>query len=299
MELKPALSYEEQIERLINSHNLSIDNKDNAINILQTVNYYRLSGYGIGLCKKSNKEHYIDGISLEYLFSLYCFDSQFKNNIFKTIEQIEIKLRTQIAYQLAIKYGPSALMCEENFVFKENKNNIPIYSIIIESLEREIKRQIKSPFVEHHIKKYKGIFPIWVSVELMSFGNLSSLFSILKDEDQKAISKLYYTDPIYLKNWILCLVEIRNICAHYTRLYNMPLKQNPKLYNEIKKYKGKQNKIFPILLIIKRILNSNSQWDSLLRDIEKTFKKYSGYFQLSFMNFPQNWYEILSERNII
>ncbi len=127
----------------------------------------------------------------------------------------------------------------------------------------------------------------------MSFGNLSSLFSILQDDDQKAIANYYKTDAKYLKNWILCLVEVRNICAHFTRLYNMPLKENPKLYKENMKFKKKQNKLFPILLIMKRMLNSNSQWDSLLKDIKHTFSKYDYCFNLSFMGFPKNWKEIL------
>ncbi|MGX7072521.1 Abi family protein [Helcococcus kunzii] len=293
MELKKALSYDQQIERLIKDHNLKIEDKDRAIKILKTVNYYRLSGYGIGLKSKLNKEHYIKDISLNHLFKLYCFDSQFKNNLIRTIEQIEIQLRKQIAYHIAMKYGPGGLMNESNFIHKTNKNNVSIYSIISNNLEKEIYRQKKSPFVKHHIKKYNSKFPIWVSVELMSFGTLSSLFSILQNEDQKEISNLYNTDSNHLKNWILCLVEVRNICAHYTRLYNMPLKQTPNLYKENEKYKGNINKIFPILLILKRMLNSNEQWESLLKDIKKTFEKYDGYFKLSFMNFPDNWYDIL------
>src|SRR5699024_2752954 len=293
MELKPALSYEEQINKLKNDHNLSITDFNYVEDILKKVNYYRLSGYGIGLKNFNNREHYKDYVSIEYLFNLYCFDSQFKNNLIRTIEQIEIELRTQIAYHLSIKYGADALMNKDNFINKTNKEGQTIYSIINKNLKKEINRQKNKPFVKHHLKKYGGKFPIWVSVELLSFGNLSSLFSILKIEDKKEISNYYNTDPKYLKNWILCLVEVRNICAHYTRLYNMPLKENPRLYSENEKYKGKQNKIFPIILIIKRILNSNDQRKSLLKDLENTFNKYQGYFNYNFMGFPNNWKDIL------
>ena len=293
MKLKPALSYKEQIKKLRNDHNLLSSNDEFAEKVLKKVNYYRLSGYGIGLKKLDNKEHYRDYVNIEHLFNLYCFDSQFKNNLIRTIEQIEIELRTQIAYHLSIKYGADVLMSEHNFIHKTNKKGQTIFSIINDNLNKEIKRQKNKPFVKHHLRKYKGKFPIWVSVELMSFGNLSSLFSILKDEDQKEISNYYNTDPKYLKNWILCLVEVRNICAHYTRLYNMPLKENPRLYSENQKYKGNQNKIFPILLIIKRILNSNDQRKSLSKNLENTFNKYQGYINYRFMGFPDNWKDIL------
>lgn len=293
MKLKPALTYDQQIAKLVNDHHLKISDTKFAEKILMRINYYRLSGYGIGLKNTNNGEYYQDTITIEQLFNLYCFDSQFKNDLMRTIEQIEIELRTQIAYYLSIKYGPDVLMSETNFVYKTNKQGQSIYSIIINNLNKEIERQKNKPFVKHHIEKYDRQFPIWVSVELMSFGSLSSLFSILKAEDQKNISRYYNTDPKFLKNWILCLVEVRNICAHYTRLYNMPLKENPRLYKENLRYRKEQNKIFPVLLIIKRMLKANEQWSSLLKDLKNTFVKYKGSFEFAFMGFPQDWEEIL------
>lgn len=87
MKLKPALSCDEQIEGLTSFHKPIINDSDKAINILKTVRYYRISGYGIGLKKLTNKEYFIKGISLERLFNLYRFDSQLKNNLIKTIRQ--------------------------------------------------------------------------------------------------------------------------------------------------------------------------------------------------------------------
>ncbi|KAA9219173.1 Abi family protein [Aerococcus loyolae] len=291
MDLKPPLTYDQQIAHLAEEHKLTIKDEKFARKVLQKVNYYRFTGYGIGLTRPHNKDYYRESITMEHLFQLYCFDSQFKNNLIRTIEQIEIEFRTQVAYHLSNKYGSDVLMHESIFIHKTNKAGKSIYSIITDNLNKEIKRQKKNPFVNHHIQKYDGRFPIWVSVELMTFGNLSSLYSILQREDQKAIARYYSTSPKYLQNWISCLVEVRNICAHYTRLYNMPLKQNPLLYPEYKQYIKRQNKIFPILLIIKRILNANDQWTSLLKDLKNTFNKYQKVINYSFMGFPKNWEE--------
>ena len=60
-QLKPALTYDEQIDRLKNVHNLLIPDEKIAREILMRVNYYRLSAYGIGLVKKDDKT---DSISL-------------------------------------------------------------------------------------------------------------------------------------------------------------------------------------------------------------------------------------------
>ena len=169
-----------------------------------------------------------------------------------------------------------------------------IHSKIMESLKREIQHNKNLPLVKHHLETYGGHFPIWVAVEIMTFGNIASLFDIMKTEDKKEISILFGTSPSHLKSWILALVEIRNICAHYNRLYNMPLKQTPFLYRENRKYRNEQNKVFPIVLVIKRMLCANEQWESFLKDINKTMNKYRDVVVLSFIGFPSEWYEILS-----
>ena len=97
MKLKPALTYNQQIDRLVHIHNLTITQRETAISILKRVNYYRLSGYGIGLKKPDHPEEYLDGISLEHIYRLYQFDSALRNLLLHVIEQLEIQLRTQLA----------------------------------------------------------------------------------------------------------------------------------------------------------------------------------------------------------
>lgn len=116
MELKKALTYEEQVDRLEKVHNLTIDSKEDAISILSRINYYRLSAYGIGLKKNDDPEKYADGISLKTLYRLYVFDSRFRNILFHTVEHIEIQFRTQMANYLALKYGPECYTDHQFFV---------------------------------------------------------------------------------------------------------------------------------------------------------------------------------------
>lgn len=297
--LKKALTYEQQIEQLRIKHGLVISDSDSALNILKRVNYYRLSGYGIGLKKESNPEMFQDGVSINHLFALYSFDSSFRSLVLHTVEQIEIQLRTQIAYYLSLKYGPEGYMDPNNFITKYKKDGTNIHTSILESFRNECRRQNKVPFVIHHNEQYGGHFPLWVAVELFSFGNLSSLLDIMKEEDKKEIAALYETESKYLRSWILSLVEIRNICAHYSRLYNMPLKQTPFLYSEYREFRNERiNKVFPVILVIKRMLEDNQNlWDSFFIELCSLFKDYSNVLNLSFIGFPANWKSVLSHQN--
>lgn len=290
MKLEPALTYNQQIDRLVHIHNLTITQRETAISILKRVNYYRLSGYGIGLKKPDHPEEYLDGISLEHIYRLYQFDSALRNLLLHVIEQLEIQLRTQLAYHLALKYGPEGYMDPSNFLVKKNRHEQSIHEIIISNFEKERARQKNVPFVKHHDLRYQGHFPIWVAIELFTFGSLSSLYSILNWDDKRQIASLYNAKPQYLSSWILSLVEIRNICAHYSRLYNMPLKQMPRLYSDLSQYvPQRSNKLFPVLLAIKRMLHADEKWKKFARELEDLIADYTDVIRLSFMGFPKNW----------
>lgn len=248
--MKKALTYDEQVNRL-QEHGLAVENRTNAISVLKKVNYYRLSAYGIGLTKPGDKEHYVEGITLNMIYRLYCFDSRLRNILIHVIEQLEVQLRTQISNFLGIKYGPEGYVDAANFMQKCTKDGTSIHTLTIEKFNQERIHQKNIPFVKHHELTYCGHFPIWVAIELFTFGSLASLFDIMMPTDKKAIADLYNTKSNYLNSWILALVEIRNICAHYGRLYNLPLKQSPFLYRENAKYRtGKINKLFPAIITI-------------------------------------------------
>ena len=107
------------------------------------------------------------------------------------IEHIEIQFRTQVAYVLATKYGSLGYLNEDNFCSCTRNKNTSDHSMIINELNKEISRNKNTPFVAHHLDNYEGQFPIWIAVELFSFGRLSKLFSIMKDDDKKEVSNFY------------------------------------------------------------------------------------------------------------
>lgn len=296
--VKSPLTYEEQIRRLKEFHKLSIDDKEEAVQILKKINYYRLSGYGIGLTMPDDKDKYRQGISLNHLYQLYTFDSELKNLLSLVIEQIEIQFRANISYHLAIKYGALGYCDSKNFADRTDSKGNSVFEKILEEFKSMVERNKGLPFVKHHINKYGGQFPIWVAVELFTFGNLTSLYSIMKDEDKKVIAKLYRTTDLYFNSWIRLLQEVRNLCAHYARLYNLILKTTPRLYKEYdfltQDPKTKKTKIFQILIVLKKVLDED-QWNDFYSKFSLLLNRYSKYIKLSFMNFPNNWNEILEK----
>ena len=292
MELKPALTFEEQITHLREKHALEIKNTSEAISILSRINYYRLSAYGIGLKRTDDAEKFVDGISLTHLYHLYVFDSHLRNELFHLIEHVEIELRTQIAYHLSLTYGPEGYANPANFINRLDRNRNSIHEITMEKFYNEVKHQKNLPCVKHHQMKYGGRFPAWAAVELFTFGMLSSLYSIMKTPDQKKIASFYGIDAKHLNSWMQSLVDVRNKCAQYGRIYNMPLPRTPSLYKEYSLYQS--NKIFSVILVLKRLTQGSAVWNNFFITLCGLIEKYPEV-HLEFMDFPENWFDLLSD----
>ena len=137
----------EQIENLI-SLNLQIEDKDYAKSVLNRVSYYRIiKAYSITL-KENGK--YIDGTTFENIVDLYLFDMELRHILFSLIEHVEVYLRAVITNYFSLKYG--------NFGYKDlsNYKKKNFQESAINELEREIKRNKKSPFIHNFEKKYGG-----------------------------------------------------------------------------------------------------------------------------------------------
>ena len=288
--LKPPMTYDEQIRNLIDKHNLVVADVDRAKEILRTVNYYRLSGYGIGLLN-CDTDLYDGTTSIEDLHALYCFDTQLRNIISPVIEFVEVKMRTAIAYHLANKYGSECYRDPQYFRTWYSKiKQKDMFADFIDHVDSAIKQQRNKPFVIHHNKEYGGHFPVWVIVEVLSFGSLSTLYSLMKQEDQAAVAKEFHTKPVYMISWFASFVELRNICAHYSRLYNMPLDSTPKLPPRDTSYS--QCRLFSACLALKYITRGNDVWNVFVRKLKEIISRYP-IANISYLGFPNDWEEIL------
>ncbi len=281
--LKPPCTFDQQIG-ILKSRNLIIEDEDYAKIILSRVNYYRLSAYGLGL---HNNNIYEANIKFETLYRLYEFDVKFRYLLLEAIEVIEIMFRTQIAYHMSIKYGS---LCHLNSAFFSKSE---YHEKFIKEFAKEKERQKDTAFVKHHDCKYEGNMPVWVAVEIFPFGMLSRFYGNMKAEDQSKIAKKFSTTPIYVRSWLKCLVEIRNICAHYGRIYNRILNSTPRLYNDYKHIKP--DRVFAAIIIIKRFLDEPTFQRIFALNLKTLLDEYKEDVNLSFIGFPKNWEELLGE----
>lgn len=287
MDLKnqqPPLTIEQQIENL-KSLNLVIEDEEYARQILNDISYFRLiKAFGYGLKQRNST---FDGtVTFEHIVELYLFNSNFRQLLSAKIEQIEINLRCRISNYFSCKYGVLGYENADNFDYEDYSETF------INEIYSEIDKKGNTPFVKNFQKNYvDGKLPFYALVELFSFGTLSKFYKNMKSADKKDIAKMFGVGYTYLQSWIEHIASVRNICAHYGRLYNIKLSKMPMLYKQYNGIAG--NRVFATLLCFKHLLPNDRHWIEFVDNIELLFEKYP-HVQKKYMGFPDDWYDLLT-----
>ena len=282
---QPPMTIEEQIANLKNI-GLIVEDEEYAKRILNDISYFRLiKAYSLTL--KSKNGIYAENVSFEQLVELYRFNANFRQIIFPEIEKVEINVRCRVANYFVEQYGVLGYLEEDNFV------NPKYHQSFIDDIEGEIRRNSKAPFVKNFRDNYEGgKLPIYALVEVFSFETLSKFYKNMKNSDKKVVAKSFGVGFTYLESWLESISYVRNICAHYGRLYNAKLSKTPMLYKEYSEIGIGNNRIFGVLLCLKQLLKTDSHWNIFVEKIELLFEKYESV-DVKTMGFSENWKELL------
>lgn len=298
---------EEQISIFVH-RGMIINDEDYAKDVLLRENYFFLSGYRHLFLDDNGIKNYKKGTTFEELYSLFLFDRQIRNIIFKNLLIVENNAKSIFSYQLSKKYGYK----EQDYLVPSNFDTSPDRGRQVNDLIRKMKRQIRvnggqHSATMHYLNKY-GYIPLWVLVKVLSFGIISELYSILKKEDKQAISKIYNIDVDDLINYFSILANYRNLCAHEDILYENRTQRsiNDTVFHLLLGIskdeegiytKGKED-LFALIIILRQILR-NDDVKNLILEIKREVLNLKFNLHtieidviLEKMGFPSNWEEI-------
>ena len=283
---QPSTTISEQIDNL-RSKGLIIEDEEKARLFLNDISYFRLiKAYSLGL-KVINGE-YNQNMRFEDIMDLYLFNSNFRQALFVQIEKVEVNLRCRLSNYFCDKYGVLGYENIDNFNVSEE-----YFQKLSDDIQKEILRNSKAPFIKNFRLNYvDGKVPFYALVEIFSFGTLSKFYKNMRTEDKKAIAALFNASYTYFESWIENIAYVRNICAHYGRLYNAKFAKTPRLYKQYTERGIKNLRVFATLLTLKHLLPNDRQWHDFVQTVELLIEKYPKV-NLYYMDFPKNWTEYL------
>lgn len=306
MKVKTFKTLDEQVE-ILKGKGLIIDDVDSAKEILLRENYFFLLGYRHIFLKDEYCRDFIPGTNFRELYALFSFDRQIRNIVFKNLLIVENNIKSIISYQLSRKYG----IKERNYLNPQNFTTDPSRSRQVSDLLKKMKRQIRVNGGQHsatmHYLTNYGYIPLWIVVKVLSFGIISELYSILKNEDQNEIAELFNVDKNELATYLAILSNFRNLCAHEDILFDHRTHRviNDTKYHHFLNIKeedgeyiyGKED-LFALILILKHVLREED-FVLLINEIAYEVDVLNGRLHsidiqkvLDIMGFPSNFREI-------
>lgn len=298
---------DEQVS-ILRDKGMIIDDELYVKDVLLRENYFFLSGYRHPFLIDSKSRNYKKGTTFKELYSLFDFDRQLRNIIFKNMLIIENNLKSIASYQLSKNYGYK----EKDYLRISNFDTRSEKVRQVNDLIRKIKRQIRinggqHSATTHYIYNY-GYVPLWVAIKVLSFGIVCELFAIMKRKDQDEVAKIFGLSVEELLVFLPILANYRNLCAHEDILYDhrtaamIPTNKYHEMFNLTKdvpeSFQGR-NDLFALILILKHLLREE-EFRLLIQEIdyeksilESRLKTISINDILKKMGFPIDYISIL------
>jgi len=312
---KPYLTLLQQVRHLA-GYGLIVGDEAWAEHCLARVGYYRLSAYwypfrksvthidpATGQDSTTVLSAFKGGTNFDTIMALYVFDKKLRMIVLDALERVEVAIRTDIALLLGqvspvAHRDPNALDGKFARLPNPRRPATTLHAEWLSNIDDKARRS-KEDFVKHFDRTYQGDLPIWMSTELWDFGALSMFYSGMKTKDRDFIAAQYgQLTGREFSTWLRCLNDVRNVCAHHSRLWNRPLSSAPRwptlgrmpALDQLSPPQA-NHRLYAAIIVLHTLLrriNPTSQWTERLATHLETFPQ-NGACDLSSAGFPQNW----------
>ncbi len=274
---------------------LIIEDKSKAKHYLTYIGYYRFTGYCVPFQRTDPAlppHTFQPCTTFQQVLDCYVFDRELRLLALDAIERIEVAFRTVISNTMCEKYGPHWFLNKNHF----DNNQYFDQRRFLKELGNKLNKKRSQKFIRNYYAKYNSPkYPAsWMMIEILSFGDVSKMYANLKLENRKEIAKVIGPSEKVLKSWMQALNDLRNDCAHHSRIYDRVFHSRPKIAKHHKSH-IKQNglndgRFYAQALMMSELLKTispESQWNQKL---ESLLSKYQS-IPIQSLGFPSTWKE--------
>ena len=281
---KPFLTYQEQM-KLLQKRNCRITDDKFCENVLKRIGYYRLTGYLLPF-RVEGSDLYQEGTCIEKVYQIYELDRNLRSLLFHNLKVIEVSLKACLAHFHAApdRYGPIGYYQAESFGSKHNHESF------LEKIHKEINHQRNSLIVKHHKEQYESEFPLWVAVGFFTFGMTAYFYGDLKRADKKSFVREYYPsiNDKTMESWLKCCTDLRNICAHYDRLYFRTFTAIPRGVADLPE--DAKRRLWGVVCVLKELYPDSEDWNQgVASRVKELMNAYQGVIERKHIGFPDDW----------
>jgi abortive infection bacteriophage resistance protein len=208
----------------LRSKGLVIQRPNVAARKIELIGYERLRIYFLsrrqmGLPGKP----FLAGITYQNILRIYECDMALRDACFAAVGQFELLFRNAVSEELSNRFGSHPYY--DVPAFKNPTANLDALQTFT-----GVYAKAKDGRAKHYRQTYSppALPPIWTLKEFLTFGAATRIFQCLEGSVRTAVAQQFGVgkDTIFTQ-WLECLVDLRNMCAHHDRLFNRSFQKQP------------------------------------------------------------------------
>lgn len=192
------------------------------------------------------------GTTDQDIFDLYGCDALLRSACFDAVGQFEMLLRNAISEELSSRFGSHPY--DDQAAFHDAQSRLVALQCFIQTYTKSKDQRAK-----HYKTTYRSpaLPPIWTMKEFLTFGSASRIYQSLEGTIRTAVAAQFGVpkDEVF-ENWVECLVDLRNHCAHHDRLFNRNFQKQPQLLRRAGVPQAHPTKLKAILECLDYLLTS-------------------------------------------
>ena len=299
---KPFKSYDELLIFLQTEKNLTIHDVTYAKRILTKTSYFSLiSGYK-DVFKNPTTGKYKDGTTFDDIYALYRFDNELRNIFLKYILIAEHSVKSSLAYHFSELYGENQKEYLSPSNYEITKSNHHDVQKLIQILSYHITHKSDYPYITHY-KKYHQNVPLWLTIQILTVGQLSHMYDYLKASVPIQVCKDFHDiNRKDMHSFLSVMTKHRNACAHGERFFSYVTKDSitdTAIHQKLHipqidgRFQNGKTDIFSEVIIMKYLLD-NEDFKNFYHELRNCIKKKCPDSRiLTLMGFPENWTSII------
>lgn len=296
----------QQLVATLQSKNLIVQNVQDAEEVLSHINYYKFKIYLHPFLDPSDPKKYIPITKFEDALELYRFDDKLRDILFSIIGRLEIKLKTKLDKAISSFTNDIFWYLDPQYYkfnrLKEVINLLNKLNNTFISSKEVYAVHYKAHYYNNFSNNYKALPPFWIISELMTLGDVTRFYELLdiqkfniprprSNKLEQLANEFGATSVSSLVSWVLAIRDIRNRCAHHSRLWNTIIREPGEIVLKLTHSSTFTNRIYLSLVMMHIMINelniTGIDLKQSLLDLEIEFPIFKALN--SSAGFPPNW----------
>ena len=222
--LKSPLSVADQIA-LLTSRGFNVDPADRATlsKLLSDNSFSRLAPYwrGMQVDPAHGDKTFRAGANLQQVIAVYEFDSQLRHALASGLETFEVALRARLGQEMAMSGFAYTYLDPASYLSPSTYGGTSdLRQMLLDSMSRELDRT-KEPSVLRSMSAGQ-ITPLWAAISVFTLGTVSKMYRLLDNQPLRLrVARSFgYPNPRFAESTFHSLTVLRNITAHYARIWH-------------------------------------------------------------------------------